>query len=177
MAHLYHLKVSHFRGLECFEQTFGKGITCIIGRGDSGKSTILDAISYVFSQSWSVHLNDSDFYGCDTDMPIVIEGTVLDVPAELIDKYGNHIRGLRGDGVLIDDMESSGAANAQTALTVQFKVGKDLEPVWSVISNNGEEPSLIKATDRGKLNVFAVSDYTDRHFSLNKGKRSIYLTP
>ena len=169
MAQLYHLKVSHFRGLERFEQYFGKGITCIIGRGDSGKSTILDAISFVFSQSWSVHLNDSDFYRCDTNMPIVIEGTVLSAPKELIDKYGNHIRGVRSDGELIDDMESPEAASAQTALTVQFKVGKDLEPVWSVISYNGEEPSIIKATDRGKLNVFAVSDYTDRHFSLNKG--------
>lgn len=170
MAQLYHLKVTHFRGLEHFEQTFGKGITCIIGRGDSGKSTILDAIAFVFSQSWSIHLNDSDFYGCNTDTPIVIEGTVVDVPGELIDKFGKHLRCVREDGAaIIDDMESPAVINAITALTIQFRVGKDLEPVWSVVSYNGEEPSVIKATDRGKLNVFAVSDYTDRHFSLNKG--------
>lgn len=169
MAQLHYLKISHFRGLEDFEQTFGKGITCIIGRGDSGKSTILDAIALVFAQSWSIHLNDSDFCGCDTGRPIVIEGTVVDVPPELIDKYGNHIRGVRQDGGLVDDMESSEALKAQTALTIQLKVGKDLEPVWSVVSKNGEQPSVIKATDRGKLNVFAISDYTDRHFSLNKG--------
>jgi len=48
-------------------------------------------------------------------------------------------------------------------------VAKELEPSWEVVSYNGVEPSLIKANDRGKLNVFAVSDYTDRHFSLNKG--------
>lgn len=169
MARLHFLSINHFRGIEHFEQAFGKGITCIIGRGDSGKSTILDAIAFVFSQSWSVHLNDSDFYACDTDTPIVIQGTVVDVPAELLDKYGKHIRGIRADGSIIDDMEFPDAANAQPVLTVQFKVSKDLEPVWSVVSNNGEEPSVIKATDRGKLNVFAVSDYTDRHFSLNKG--------
>ena len=38
-----------------------------------------------------------------------------------------------------------------------------------MISYNGVESSIIKATDRGKLNVFSVSEYTDRHFSLNKG--------
>ncbi len=79
-----------------------------------------------FSQSWSIRLNDSDFYCCDSNTPIVIEGTVLDVPAELIDKYGNHVRGVRGDGTLIDDMEAQDAANVQTTLTVLFKVGMDL---------------------------------------------------
>lgn len=169
MAKLHHLKISHFRGIESFEQQFGNGITCIIGRGDSGKSTILDAIAYVFSQSWSIHLNDSDFTNCDTDTPIIIEGTVVEAPADLIAKYGKHLRGVLPNGQIIDDMEAPDAADAQTALTIQLKVGKDLEPTWNVISYNGEEPSIIKATDRGKLNVFAVSDYTDRHFSLNKG--------
>ncbi len=169
MAQLHHIKISHFRGLKQFEHTFGKGITCIIGRGDSGKSTILDAISFLFSQSWSIHLNDSDFFACDTNTPIVIEGTVVDLPQELIVKYGNHLRGIRKDGSLLDDMELPEAAQSETALTIRLTVGKDLEPLWFVVSYNGEEPSIIKATDRGKLNVFSISDYSDRHFSLNKG--------
>ena len=169
MARLHHLKIQHFRGIESFEQTFETGITCIIGRGDSGKSTILDAIAYVFSQSWSVHLNDSDFYMCNTASSIVIEGTVVGIPDILASKFNNHIRGISEDGSIIDDMESEEAINAQPALTIQLKVTKDLEPTWSVISDHGEEPTTIKAIDRGKLNVFAVADYTDRHFSLNKG--------
>lgn len=169
MARLHHLKIQHFRGIESFEQTFETGITCIIGRGDSGKSTILDAIAYVFSQSWSVHLNDSDFYMCNTASSIVIEGTVVDIPDILASKFNNHMRGVSEDGSIIDDMESEEAINAQPALTIQLKVTKDLEPTWSVISDHGEEPTTIKAIDRGKLNVFAVADYTDRHFSLNKG--------
>ena len=169
MAKLAHLKISHFRGIESFEQKFGDGITCIIGRGDSGKSTILDAIAYVFSQSWSVHLNDSDFYKCDTSTPIIIEGTVVDIPSDLLDKFGEHIRGIREDGVIIDNMEAEDATNAESTLTIQLMVTKDLEPSWLVVSNHGVEPTVIRATDRGKLNVFAVSDYTDRHFSMNKG--------
>lgn len=169
MAKLRHLKIHHFRGIENFDQLLSGGITCIIGRGDSCKSTILDAIAYVFAPSWSIRLNDSDFYMCDTTSPIVIEGVVSDVPDELIVKYSDHLRGITEDNRLIDDMESEEAHDAMLALTVRLTVGKDLEPSWEVISYNGAESSIIKATDRGKLNVFSLSEYTDRHFSLNKG--------
>ena len=169
MAKLRHLKINHFRGIESFEQLFLDGITCIIGRGDSCKSTILDAIGYTFAQSWSLRLNDSDFHKCDPSFPIIIEGTVSDIPDDLIVKYHNHLRGITSDGRLIDDMESNDAIDAQEVLTIRFSVSRDLEPSWDVVSYNGTEPSTIKSTDRGKLNVFAISDYSDRHFSLNKG--------
>lgn len=169
MAKIEHLKISHFRGIECFEQSFSNGLTCIIGRGDSGKSSILDAIALLFAQSWSIHLNDSDFYKCDTSTPIIIEGVVSSFPDELLAKYGNHVRGLLADGRVVDDMELDEAIDAESVLTVRLKVGKDLEPSWEIVSYHDIEPTVIKATDRAKLNVFAVSDYTDRHFSMNKG--------
>lgn len=168
MARLEYLSINHFRGIENFEQWFGNGITCIIGRGDSGKSTILDAIAYLFSQSWTIRLNDSDFFNCDTSTPIVIEGVVSGVPEEMLRMYEKHLRGIKGD-VLVDDMESPDAMDAEPVLTVRMTVGKDLEPSWDVVSYNGVEPAAIKGVARGKLNVYAVTDYTDRHFSMNKG--------
>lgn len=169
MARLEHLCINHFRGIEKFEQWFGNGITCIIGRGDSGKSTILDAIAYLFSQSWTIRLNDSDFYNCDTDTPIIIEGTVIGFPEDFLKKYDSHLRGITSEGVILEDMELPDAVDAEPALSIRLTVGKDLEPQWTVVSYNGVEPTVIKAVDRGKLNVYAVSDYTDRHFSMNKG--------
>lgn len=129
----------------------------------------MDAIAYVFAQSWSLRLNDSDFYMCDASSPIIIEGVVSDVPEALVAKYRNHLRGIITDGRLVDDMESDEAVDAQEALTVRLTIGRDLEPLWEVVPYNGIEPSIIKATDRGKLNVYMVSDYIEQHFSLNKG--------
>lgn len=169
MAKIEHLSIKHFRGIESFEQRFYNGITCIIGRGDSGKSTILEAISLLFAQSWTIRFNDSDFYECNTDKPIIIEGTVSGIPNELITKYDNHVRGIMPDGKLIDDMESDEAKESEPVLSIRLIVKKDLEPSWEVVSYNGENPTSIKAVDRGKLNVYAVTDYTDRHFSMNKG--------
>lgn len=82
--------------------------------------------------------------------------------------YEKHLRGIKGD-VLVDDMESPDAMDAEPVITVRMTVGKDLEPSWDVVSYNGVEPAAIKGVARGKLNVYAMTDYTDRHFSMNKG--------
>ena len=117
MAKLKYLKIQHFRGIEIFEQLLSDGVTCIIGRGDSCKSTILDAIAYVFAPSWSIRLNDSDFYMCDTTSPIVIEGVVSD---EMIKKYSDHLRGITKDNRLIDDMESEEAHDATSSYCTAY---------------------------------------------------------
>ncbi len=169
MAKIEHLTISHFRGIDSFKQSFTNGLTCIIGRGDSGKSSILDAIALLFSQSWGVHLNDSDFYNCDTTIPIIIESVVSGFPDDFLVKYNSHVRGLLSNGLIEEDMESDAAVDAEPVLTIRLTVGKDLEPSWEIVSYHDVEPTVIKATDRAKLNVFVVSDYTDRHFSMNKG--------
>lgn len=169
MATLQHLRIRNFRSVENFEQSFTSGISCIIGRGDSGKTSIIDAISYVFSSHWGLHFYDSDFFNCNTENSIEIEGTIINVPSKLLIKYGAHIRGILQDGSIIDDMEIEEAKNAIPALTIKLVVTKDLEPQWFVVSDRELESMPITAADRGLINSFSVSDYTDRHFSLNKG--------
>jgi len=169
MATLHNLKIKNFRGVQNFEQNFGQGVTCIIGRGDSGKSTIIDAIAYVLSQSWSINFYDSDFYKCNIENPIEIEATLKNVPEKLLAKFGMHVRGIKDNGVIVDDMESEDALDAEQAISIRLTVTKDLEPRWEVVTNRGQEPVNISASDRAKLNTFTISDYSDKHFSLTKG--------
>ena len=79
MATLHNLKIRNFRGIENFDQNFDNGLICIIGRGDSGKSTILEAINLVLSSSWTMSFYDSDFYNCHINTPIEIEATITSV--------------------------------------------------------------------------------------------------
>ena len=169
MATLHNLKIKNFRGIDNFEQNFKNGLICIIGRGDSGKSTILEAINLVLSSSWTMSFYDSDFYNCQINTPIEIEATITNIPEKPLAKYGLFIRGIASDGSIIDDMESEEANNAREALTIRLTVTKDLEPTWKVVSYRGQEPVTISAADRAKMNVCSISDYTDKHFSLNKG--------
>ncbi len=166
MARIHELKISNFRGIKTFSEKFGKNFICLLGRGDSGKTTILDAISYVLFPHWSLSFYDNDFYEGNVNKPIKIEISLLDLPEKLIreDKYGLYIRGLDNNGVIQDELHN----DYKKVLTIKLEVKKDLEPQWFVI-NNRQEPKRISANDRAIFNVFMVSDYIDRHFSWSKG--------
>jgi len=166
MARIHELKISNFRGIKTFSEKFGKNFICLLGRGDSGKTTMLDAISYVLSPNWNLSFYDSDFFEVNVNNSIEIEVSLLDLPEKLIreDKYGLYIRGLDNNGVIQDELRN----NYEKVLTIKLEVKKDLEPQWFVI-NNRQEPKRISANDRAKFNVFMVSDYSDRHFFWSKG--------
>ncbi|GAA4461816.1 AAA family ATPase [Nemorincola caseinilytica] len=168
MAKIHSLSIRNYRGIRNFEEVFsGKPLVCLIGRGDSGKSTILEAIHCVLSPQWNMTFHDSDFTNCDTDQAIEIEVTLMDLPSRLLqeDKFGLYIRGLSiADFTISDQLEDS----HESVLTIRLTVKKDLEPSWCVV-NGRQEPRTISGNDRSLLNCFLVSDHTDKHFSWNRG--------
>lgn len=168
MPKLFHLHIENFRGIEKFDHTFKEGLTCIIGRGDSGKTTILDAISYVLTPMHTLVFYDGDFYNCDVTKPIIIEVTLKGLTDEILRKFGNHIRGIKDDKI-ITSMLDPDAQEAESAVTIQLKVEKDLEPQWYAIGADGTEPKSMRASERELFNCFYISEYNDRHFTLSKG--------
>ena len=137
MSKIFSLKISHYRGIECFEQTFGdKNCIVLIGRGDSGKSTILKAIASILSPVWNTTFSDLDFTNRDTSTPIVMEAVVFDVPEELlkIEKYGQYIQLLKGNDV-VSDLEDPDADQEKKVLKVRLTVDDTLEPKWTIISD------------------------------------------
>jgi len=168
MAKIHSLKILNFRGIKSFEQIFeDHDFVCFVGRGDTGKTTILDAISYVLSPNWNITFYDTDFNNCDIDTPIEIEVSMSDLPIKLLqlDKFGYYIRFLNLTTNLIQDDYID---EATSILTIHLKVERDLEPVWYVSNCKGETKD-IKSNDRSKLNVFLISDFINQHFSWNKG--------
>ncbi len=62
-----HLAVRNFRGIHALDWSVPDGnILCLIGRGDSTKSTILEALRRVFHPQWNLPFDDADFHLCDT---------------------------------------------------------------------------------------------------------------
>lgn len=168
MAKIHKITIKNFRGIKNFTQTFTSDFMCFIGRGDSGKTTILEAISHVLSPNWNTSFHDNDFFNCNTTTPIEIEATIKDVPPILMKdtKFGLYLRGLDSTtGEVMDDIED----DHELVLTIKLVVNKDLEPKWFVINERQSAPILISAHDRTCMNMFIVSDYVDRHFSWNKG--------
>ena len=110
MAKIHSLKISNFKGIKYFESVFGmQDFICIIGRGDSGKTTILDAISAVLSSNWNLIFYDTDFYNGDITNPIEIETTLYELPNILIQesKFGLHSRGIdKTNNYIHDDIKN-----------------------------------------------------------------------
>lgn len=169
MAKIHNLKIRNFRGIKEFDHTFNdQNFICLIGRGDSGKSTILKAISYILSPSWNITFLDNDFHNGEINNNIIIEVTLKEIPDSFIneDKFGFQLRGIDQEtGVVHDELQD----NHQKALTIRLTVDKDLEPIWEVVNNRLGDSINIKSRDREKLNTFFISDYIDRHFSWNQG--------
>ena len=169
MARIYKLDIKNFRGIKEFSYTFDDlHLICLVGRGDTGKSTILSAISYVLYPKWNPSFYDTDFYNCNTDNPVEIEATLVNVPEILLteDKYGLYIRGINKEtGEIKDEIEDE----HEKALTIKLEVKKDLEPKWYIINGRKDVPIAISANDRAKLNTFIISDYLDVHFQWSKG--------
>lgn len=170
MAKIHTLKIKNFRSFKEFKQVFGiTDFVCIIGRGDSGKSSILEAISYVLSPNWNLSFYDTDFFNGDINSSIEIEVTLYDLPKKLLheSKYGMHIRGLN---TLTNEIHDTIEDDHESVLTIKLKVERDLEPKWFIVNDRVHQEDIeIKSYDRASLNVFLVSDYVDRHFSWNKG--------
>lgn len=172
MSKIHTLKIKNYKGIKEFEHVFNsQSFICLIGRGDSGKTTILQAIAAVLSPNWDYQFYDTDFYNGDTGNPIVIEASLYDLPFDLLSesKYGLYKRILNSDNQIIDDFLEE-EPDSKDILTIRLTVKEDLEPKWYVINNRESQEDIeIRANDRAKLNTFIISDYIDRHFSWGKG--------
>src|SRR5687768_7511090 len=56
------LTVNRFRGIENFSWHPSAGVNLILGGGDVGKTTILDAIALLLSPTNAANLSDTDYF-------------------------------------------------------------------------------------------------------------------
>ena len=78
------LKVSHFRGINHLDWNVAGKFVCLVGPGDSTKSTILEAIELALTPRRNISFDDADFYNADTNNAIFIEITVGEIPSDLL---------------------------------------------------------------------------------------------
>lgn len=164
MSHINKLSIRNYRGIKQLSQDFGKErFIVLIGRGDSGKSTILSAIHAVLSPSWNLTFSDLDFYNQDTTQSIEIEVEISELPSELLTdkKYGLFV---------INDLSDDNCNESDLCIVVQLIVDETLEPHWVVKAKEGSgiEDKVISAQDRAMFAVNFITDYTDNQFAYNK---------
>ena len=169
-----HVSLRNFRGVRYLEWNVDSDVVCLIGPGDSTKSTVLNAIAYTLSPRPFLVVNDADFYAANISEPIVIEVTVTHPPKHLLaeGKYGLFQRGWSAEHGLSDDPEPEG----YTALTIRLTVDDALEPRWIVTKQANDEGKVIGWKDRAALQMFRIDDNINAHLAWGRGSALAGLT-
>lgn len=164
-----HISVANFRGIRRLSWAVpAKSLVCLIGRGDSGKSTVLEAMRRLFHPQWNLSFDDADFYECNPENPITIEAVLGAIPDEFrdLDHYG---QSLSGWNEATRQWLSEPAEDLEDVLRVRLKVGNELEPSWRVVRGDVDEGVAFKVSDRAKVSVSLVGGFSDRHLSWSQG--------
>ena len=168
-----HINIQSFRGIKSLDWQVDGQFICLIGPGDSTKSTILSAVDYALSPRWKLDFDDSDFYNGDTSNPFSITVTVGGLPAELKSdsRFGLELRGWGSDGLHDEPQEED-----ELVISIQLTVDKSLEPKWLVVNERRPEGRPISANDRDSLGVVRIGDFLDRHLTWARGSILSRLT-
>lgn len=175
---LRRLTIKNFRGIREMEWSLTGDMICLIGPGDSTKSTILLALEYLFSGNWSLSVSDVDFYQMNVQAPIEIAAVVTELSDGLVseDKFGLHLGFWNPhDGKLYEE-QSDGSY--QKALQIRLEIHQDLEPQWSIVSlqKDGREPQPISAADRRAFGVARIGNYTESDLAWGRNSALSRLT-
>jgi predicted ATP-dependent endonuclease of OLD family len=175
MAVIRHLSVRNFRGIQELDWHVDGRVICLVGAGDSAKTTVLNAIELALLPRWNVPFTDSDFYEAITNKEIVIEATVGELPEELTkqEKYGLYLRGYSLEERAIHDDPADGDDDV---LTIRLTVDSGLEPQWTVVKDSNPEPRQISWRDRERLGVAALGDDVERDLTWGRGSALARLT-
>jgi predicted ATP-dependent endonuclease of OLD family len=76
MARIRKVEIRNFRSIARLDWFPLPGITCLIGPGDCGTSTILDAIDFCLGARRTLTFCDDDFHRLQLDQPIQISVTL-----------------------------------------------------------------------------------------------------
>lgn len=171
MVRICKIEIQNFRSIRSLSWRPSSGLNCLIGPGDSGKTTILDAIDLCLGARRNVAFGDTDFFGLDITQPIRITITVGALPDPLkdLDTYGHFLQAFNRETGLVEEEPRQGI---ETVLTLRLTVDSELEPAWSLVSERARALGLernIAWKDRLSLAPARLGTYSSSNLSWTRG--------
>ncbi|MDH0212825.1 ATP-binding protein [Stutzerimonas stutzeri] len=171
MARIRKIEIANFRGIQLLAWCPTPGINCLIGPGDSGKSTVLDAIDLCLGARRNVQFSDADFFGLDITTPISITLTLgdLDDSMRTLEGFGAFLRGYHANTGVVEDEPS---AAAEVVLCLNLTVASDLEPSWTLVSDRAAQQGIVKTLawkDRVALAPTRIGALADFNLGWQRG--------
>jgi predicted ATPase len=171
MTRIRKIEITNFRSIQRLQWTPSRGINCLIGPGDAGKSTILEAIDLCLGARRTIQFSDADFFDLDATSPISVTLTLgeLDDALKSIDTYGLFLRGYNAGSGVIEDEPGLGL---ESVLCLNLSVGDDLEPTWTLVSQRAQAQNAVRNLswgDRTALTPTRIGALAHLNFGWRKG--------
>lgn len=169
---IYQLSVERFRGLESLTWWPATGLNVVLGGGDVGKSTILDAIGLLLSPVNASTLSDTDYHGRAVEAEFRIEA-VMSLP--LGSGIGDQLKPSWpwewvGGEAIVPSMEDEGKAAGEPVYRVRVRGTADLELAYEILQPDGSTDNF-SVTLRRAIGLVRLSgdDRNDRDLRLVQG--------
>lgn len=170
------VEIQNFRGIKSldFRIPRDKKFICLVGPGDSTKSTIVEAINLTLGERWSLSLSDTDFFNADVDQAVVIRIALSELPSEIRTHtvFGLHLSGIDDAG----EWQHDPTDDVSPCVIVELRVDKDMEPIWSIYRPGGTDNVPIGSGLRRKFSVFKIDDRIDNHLRWTRTSALTRLT-
>ena len=174
-AEIRKLTVSRFRGIEKLEWLPASGMNIILGGGDVGKTTILEAIALLLSPTNATTVSESDYWQRDSSQEFLIEAVLSLSGASGINTQKNFSWPWTWDGTdavqPVAEEEGEDLPDADDPVyRVRVRGTTELELAWEIVQPNGEADHF-SVSVRRKIGVVRLSadERNDRDLRLVYG--------
>ena len=171
-ATILRLKIERFRGIETLTWLPDSGVNVILGGGDNGKTTILDAIGLLLSPTNSTVISDSDYWQRSPEAEFVIEAVLRLPPPTGINeqKKASWPWEWNGNEPIVPDPDDVSDETKEGVYIVRVRGTADCELAYEICQPNGEfEHFSVSVRRKIGLVKLAGDDRNDRDLRLIQG--------
>ena len=167
---IYYLSIERFRGVKKLAWHPAKGVNVILGGGDVGKTTVLDAIGLLLSPTNTTSLSDSDYHARDIDAGFVIEAVLSLPPSSGINYQTKPAWPWQWTGTeAVTPSEDDPAVNTHPVYRLRVQ-GTEHELTYEIVQPDGSTDNLTVGLRRGiGLVRLGGDDRNDRDLRLVQG--------
>ena len=166
------LLIQRFRGIAALTWRPGRSLNLILGGGDVGKTTILDAVALLLSPANPATLSDTDYYARNIKDGFVIEAVMALPPESDIDYQfkPSWPWDWNGTNAVVPSPDADGATPGDPVYWLRVRGTEDLELVYEIVQPDGTRDSLT-ARLRRQIGLVRLGgdDRNDRDLRLVQG--------
>jgi putative ATP-dependent endonuclease of the OLD family len=169
---IYRLTIERFRCITAFSWHPAKGVNLILGGGDVGKTTILDAIGLLLSPTNPATIADTDYHNRNIEAGFVIEAILSLPPESGISQQTKAFWPWVWDGseAVVPSTDGDGGMKGEPAYRLRVRGTEDLELAFEIVQPDGTADGLSVGLRRSiGLVRLSGDDRNDRDLRLVQG--------